>query len=138
MEAITDTGGHRPKLTARQAELVGSGDPGPVSQGLRTGDRVRVVAQSGWRIISLSSSSLVKSPATYRCVSVTAAGSSSRPSSRARRQRNARREDDGLFDGYGLLAGSEVVRLRDGALAGWMVPELRAFRSRWTRSAGPG
>ena len=27
---------------------------------------------------------------------------------------------------------------RDGALAGWMVGELRAFRSRWTRSAGPG
>jgi len=34
-----------------------------------------------------------------------------------RRQRNARRDVDGLFDGYGLLAGSEVVRLRDGELS---------------------
>lgn len=34
-----------------------------------------------------------------------------------RRQRNTRGEIDEVFDGYGLLAGTEVVRLADGELS---------------------
>jgi hypothetical protein len=50
---------------------------------------------------------------------VAAAGSLSLPALRPlwRRKRNTRGETDEVFDGYGVLTGTDIVRLADGELS---------------------